>query len=122
MESFEVLGVFGNVSLLCLVMNLTNQVPRLVFWRLFHGGLPCEPRIHWHISVGSNSLLFLVSLMVRRYLNNPEVMSGAAFFGLALVSGSKLVISLAVIRHLSHWWFLSMVEKYDAFLNFWTPY
>jgi phosphatidylethanolamine N-methyltransferase len=45
------------------------------------------------------------------YLNNPEVMSGAAFFGLAIVSGSKLVISLAIIRHLSHWWFLSEVEK-----------
>ena len=38
-------------------------------------------------------------------------MSGAAFFGLSLISGSKLVFALAVIRHLSHWWFLSMVEK-----------
>lgn len=46
-----------------------------------------------------------------RYLNNPEVMSGAAFFGLALVSGSKFVFSLAVIRYLSHWWFLRTVEK-----------
>lgn len=45
------------------------------------------------------------------YLNNPEVMGGAACFGLALISGSKLVLSLAVIRHLSHWWFLSKVEK-----------
>ena len=39
-------------------------------------------------------------------------MSGAAFFGLALISGSKTVFSLAVISHLSHWWFLSNVEKY----------
>lgn len=47
----------------------------------------------------------------QRYLNNPEVMSGAAFFGLALISGSKLVFTLAVVRHLSQWWFMSKVEK-----------
>ena len=46
-----------------------------------------------------------------RYLNNPEVISGATFFGLALVSGSKLIFALAVFRHLAHWWFLSKVEK-----------
>lgn len=50
------------------------------------------------------------------YLNNPEVISGAAFFGLALISGSKLVFALAVVRLLSQWWFLSKVEKYDPFL------
>jgi phosphatidylethanolamine N-methyltransferase len=44
------------------------------------------------------------------YLNNPEIMSGAAFFGLAMISGSKLVFALAVVRHLSHWWFLKTVE------------
>lgn len=38
-------------------------------------------------------------------------MGGAAWFGGALISGSKLVLSLAVMRHLSHWWFLSYVEK-----------
>ncbi|KZT00269.1 uncharacterized protein LAESUDRAFT_732419 [Laetiporus sulphureus 93-53] len=48
---------------------------------------------------------------IYRYLNNPEVMSGAAFFGLTLISGSKLVFALAVIRLLSQWWFLSKVEN-----------
>jgi len=38
-------------------------------------------------------------------------MSGAAFFGMALISGSKLVFALAVFSHLSHWWFLSNVEE-----------
>lgn len=48
---------------------------------------------------------------IYRYLNNPEVISGATFFGLALVSGSKLIFALAVLRHLAHWWFLSKVES-----------
>lgn len=48
------------------------------------------------------------------YLNNPEVMGGAAWFGLGLISASKVVLSIAVIRHLSHWWFLRSVEKYEA--------
>ncbi|KAG6833408.1 phosphatidylethanolamine N-methyltransferase [Tephrocybe sp. NHM501043] len=48
---------------------------------------------------------------IYRYLNNPEAMGGAAWFGLALISGSKLVLSLAVFRHLANWWFLSSVEN-----------
>ncbi|KAG5637707.1 phosphatidylethanolamine N-methyltransferase [Sphagnurus paluster] len=48
---------------------------------------------------------------IYRYLNNPEAMGGAAWFGLALISGSKLVLSLAVIRHIANWWFLSYVEN-----------
>ena len=53
------------------------------------------------------------SLLAQRFLNNPEkTMSGAALFGLALVSGSKAVFALAVFSHLSHWWFLSYVEGY----------
>ncbi|KAG1732651.1 phospholipid methyltransferase-domain-containing protein [Suillus paluster] len=46
-----------------------------------------------------------------RYLNNPELMSGASFLGLALISGSKLVGVLAVVRFVSHWWFLQIVEN-----------
>ncbi|KAF7759714.1 hypothetical protein Agabi119p4_11409 [Agaricus bisporus var. burnettii] len=48
---------------------------------------------------------------IYRYLNNPEAMGGATWFGLALISGSKLVLSLAVIRHLASWWFLRSVEN-----------
>ena len=53
-----------------------------------------------------------------RYLNNPEAMGGAAYFGLALISGSKLVLSLAVIRHLANWWFLSSVEQWVGTIIF----
>jgi phosphatidylethanolamine N-methyltransferase len=38
-------------------------------------------------------------------------MSGASFLGLALISSSKLVGMLAVIRFVSYWWFLQTVEK-----------
>jgi hypothetical protein len=55
------------------------------------------------------------------YLNNPEAMGGAAWFGLALISGSKLVLSLAVTRHIVNWWFLSSVEKCLSF-DFITKY
>lgn len=49
---------------------------------------------------------------IYRFLNNPErSMGGAAFFGLWLISYSKLVLALAIISHLSHWWFLSCVER-----------
>ncbi|KAJ7203599.1 phospholipid methyltransferase-domain-containing protein [Mycena pura] len=48
---------------------------------------------------------------IYRYLNNPEVMGGASWFGMALVTGSMLVLALAVIRHLSQWWFLGVVEN-----------
>lgn len=48
---------------------------------------------------------------IYRFLNNPErTMGGAAFFGMALISGSPLVTCAAILSTLSHWWFLSYVE------------
>ncbi|KAK4685779.1 phosphatidylethanolamine N-methyltransferase, partial [Tremellales sp. Uapishka_1] len=49
---------------------------------------------------------------IYRFLNNPErSMGGAAFLGLSLISNSSLVLIVAVISHLSHWWFLSHIEQ-----------
>ncbi|KAG7087767.1 phosphatidylethanolamine N-methyltransferase [Marasmius oreades] len=48
---------------------------------------------------------------IYRFLNNPEMMGGAAWFGFSLIGGSKLVLCLAVTRHLAHWWFLRSVEN-----------
>ena len=39
-------------------------------------------------------------------------MSGASFLGFALISGSKLVGLLAILRFFAHWWFLHNVETY----------
>ncbi|KAF9032507.1 phosphatidylethanolamine N-methyltransferase [Hymenopellis radicata] len=48
---------------------------------------------------------------IYRFLNNPEIMGGAAWFGLGIVSGSGLVVAVAVVRHLGYWWFLRNVEN-----------
>ncbi|MCO5549591.1 hypothetical protein L7F22_003063 [Adiantum nelumboides] len=49
---------------------------------------------------------------IYRFLNNPErTMGGAAFFGLVLISGSKIALTMAVISYLAHWIFLSSVEN-----------
>ena len=47
-------------------------------------------------------------------------MGGAAYFGLALIIGSKLVLSFAVlIRHLANWWFLkSRVQLVTPFYSY----
>lgn len=48
---------------------------------------------------------------IYRFLNNPErSMGGAAFFGMALLSGSLSATIVATLSHMSHWWFLSCVE------------
>ncbi|EJD05138.1 phosphatidylethanolamine N-methyltransferase [Fomitiporia mediterranea MF3/22] len=46
-----------------------------------------------------------------RFLNNPEILSGSTFFGLALITGSKSVLTLAIFTNLSYWWFLRTVEN-----------
>ncbi|KAF8604745.1 hypothetical protein BDV93DRAFT_522086 [Ceratobasidium sp. AG-I] len=49
---------------------------------------------------------------IYRFLNNPErTMSGAALFGLALISGSRAVFAMALISAGAHWWFLKFVES-----------
>ncbi|KAL4400838.1 phosphatidylethanolamine N-methyltransferase [Malassezia pachydermatis] len=49
---------------------------------------------------------------IYRFLNNPErIMGGAAFFGMALLSGSPMVAVAAIVSHLCHWWFLRYVES-----------
>ncbi|KAG8718977.1 phosphatidylethanolamine N-methyltransferase [Ceratobasidium sp. 395] len=49
---------------------------------------------------------------IYRFLNNPErMMSGAALIGLALISGSWTVFTMAVISIAAHWWFLKFVES-----------
>ncbi|SPO24524.1 related to CHO2 - phosphatidylethanolamine N-methyltransferase [Ustilago trichophora] len=48
---------------------------------------------------------------IYRFLNNPErSMGGAAFFGLALIAGSKLTLVMAILSYVAHWGFLSYVE------------
>ncbi|KIM24595.1 hypothetical protein M408DRAFT_231463 [Serendipita vermifera MAFF 305830] len=48
---------------------------------------------------------------IYRFLNNPErTMSGAALFGVALITGNKAVFVLALLGHFTHSWFLSWVE------------
>ncbi|GAA5943073.1 phosphatidylethanolamine N-methyltransferase [Sporobolomyces koalae] len=49
---------------------------------------------------------------IYRFLNNPErSMGGAAFFGIVLISGSKVVLAQALIAVIAHWWFLSFIEN-----------
>ena len=50
--------------------------------------------------------------MMSRFLNNPEILSGSTFFGLAVITASKSVLILAILSNLSYWWFLKHVEKY----------
>lgn len=87
---------------------------RVVLWRFLCRRLPCPFRIHGHLPVSYlfGFFLFLCPLVTvwQSYLDNPELMSGASFLGFALISGSKLVGLLAVLRFFAHWWFLHYVE------------
>ena len=112
LESYEVLGLFGMsffILPLCYAHDIA-QVGSLVT-SSSRTSLPTSSTL---VSTGKYPLPddpVATLTHVISYLNNPEVISGAAFFGLALISGSKLVFTLAVIRRLSQWWFLSKVEK-----------
>jgi phosphatidylethanolamine N-methyltransferase len=78
-SSYEVLGDFGKLALICS----RSIIDRNIGW------------------------LYSDFFLTQR-------MGGAAFFGLWLISNSKLVLTLAVVSHLSHWWFLSTVERLEA--------
>lgn len=38
-------------------------------------------------------------------------MGGCAFFGIVLISASKVVLVQALVAVVAHWWFLSFIEK-----------
>ncbi|KAI8461050.1 phosphatidylethanolamine N-methyltransferase [Phakopsora pachyrhizi] len=49
---------------------------------------------------------------IYRFLNNPErSMGGAGLIGMSLMSNNKVVVAMAFISIISHWWFLSKVES-----------
>ncbi|WVQ83697.1 hypothetical protein IAT38_005841 [Cryptococcus sp. DSM 104549] len=53
----------------------------------------------------------LANTTIYCFLIDPErSLNGAAFFGLWLMSNSKLALVLALASHLRHWWFISCVE------------
>lgn len=56
-------------------------------------------------------LVYQFLTCVIRYLNNPEILSGATFFGLAMITTNKSVLAIAILSNLSYWWFLRTVEK-----------
>lgn len=48
---------------------------------------------------------------IYRFLNNPEkVLGTASFWGMALMSGSRVMFAVALLCHLANWWFLNYVE------------
>ena len=89
--------------LACLVGSLATSSSRIIL-----------PLLNILVSSGNLvSLLYRCTVLIPlvSYLNNPEILSGATFFGLALITASKSVLSLALVSNLSYWWFLKTVEK-----------
>jgi hypothetical protein len=115
MESYEVLGPFGTPSRIYATVGFSELTACTKAGFMVTFSWKTSPRIsNTPVYIGEiEAFIFFDDNfdISHSYLNNPEVMSGAAFFGLALVSGSKFVLSLAIIRYLSHWRFLSKVEK-----------
>ena len=97
---------------------------RMVFRWLLCRRISFVLRIHWNLLVRYDSFIsgsrHSQWPTPSRHLNNPEAMGGAAYFGLALIIGSKLVLSFAVlIRHLANWWFLkSRVQLVTPFYSY----
>lgn len=123
LEQYEVLGMFGRCTS-TFYQLFSDGTPGWFFGDFFMEGFSAQLEytgiyrsVHSSVQFASFSLIFSHVLLFCRYLNNPEIMSGAAFFGLALISGSRLVFTLAVIRHLSQLWFLTEVEKYVVTLS-----
>jgi len=122
-ESYEVLGIFGWLNISSLGVKLIICI-RVVLRRFFHGRVSDTFGVHGNLPVCISHHCLgktFYHRVFQSYLNNPEAM-GAAFFGLALISASKLVLCLAVVRHLASWWFLSNVEQYDIPVNFLLPW